>query len=285
MAFGHGTDNAADEAFRLVTDALGDAPPSKAAKERLEALLERRIAGRVPVPYLTGVSWFGDLPLTVTMDVVIPRSPIGEVLADGARPWLAGAPRRVLDLCCGSGALGIAAALRFPGAVADLADVDPAAVAVAQTNVERMGVAERARVVRSDLFAALAGRRYDLILCNPPYVPAAELDAAPPEHRHEPRAGLDGGADGLAVWRRIVQDLPRHLAPGGALLGEAGNVAAAFDAAFPELGAIWLDLARAEPQAVGFGVFVAPSRERGRLARMEDSPLSASRMRADARVS
>ena len=192
--------------------------------------------------------------------VVIPRSPIALALATGLAPWLAKPPRRMLDLCCGSGALGLIAARVFPGAHVDLADSDPTALALARENVAKSGaaVARRTRVVQSDLFADLRHQRYDLILCNPPYVPTAELDAAPPEFHHEPRPGLDGGPDGLAVWRRIVPLVDAHLAEGGVLLGEAGNIGAAFDRAFPALGTVWLDIEGAEPQADGgFGVFLS----------------------------
>ena len=264
VAFGHGTDNARDEAFRLVAHA-GDAA-------ELEALLCRRIEQRVPLPYLTGAARFAGMRLAAGPGVVIPRSPIAEVLATGVRPWLAQTPRRVLDLCCGGGALGLAAARTFPQAMIDLAEVDAAALGLARANTARLGeaVARRVRVMRSDLFAALAGTRYDLILCNPPYVPTAELDAAPAEFHHEPRFGLDGGADGLAVWRRIVPQLDAHLTAAGVLVGEAGNIGQAFDRAFPELRAIWLDLADAEPQADGgYGVFVTTNALRRRMPKAE----------------
>ena len=258
VVFGHGTNNAADEAYRLVTDTLHGAALSEPAQQRLEAQLTRRIEERVPVPYLTGTAWFGDLRLRVAPGVMIPRSPIGAVLADGMRPWLEREPKRVLDLCCGCGALGIAAALKFPNARVDLADIAPAALALAEHNASLAGVSERTTVIASDLFAGLNGHRYDLILCNPPYVPTAELDAVAAEFRHEPHLGLHGGSDGLALWRRIVAELPRHLAADGVLLGEAGNIAPAFDCAFRQLGAIWLHLDDAETQADGSsGIFVA----------------------------
>ena len=272
VAFCHGTSNARDEAFRLVIDALGDGQLTATAQRRLERMLTRRIDDRVPVPHLTGRAWLGDVAFDVCAQTMIPRSPIAEVLVAGVEPWL-NAPRRILDLCCGVGALGILAALVFPDAEVDLADIDPAALALARDNARKVGVAARTRVVASDLFENLGenlrpasagscrspGRdRYDLILCNPPYVPTAELDAAPPELRHEPRCGLDGGDDGLRVWRRIVAGLDEQLTESGVLVGEAGNVASAFDAAFPHLGAVWLDLQQAERQADGsFGVFVA----------------------------
>lgn len=267
IVFGHGTANAADEAYRLVTDTLRGAALTDRARQLLDAALTRRIAERLPVPYLTGTAWFGDLRLRVAPGVMIPRSPLGAVLADGVTPWRAGAPKRVLDLCCGCGALGIAAALKFSDARVDLVDIDAAALAVAADNARRAGVSARTTVIASDLFAGVAGRRYDLILCNPPYVPSAQLDAAPAEFQHEPRLGLDGGADGLALWRRIVAGLHAHLAGDGVLLGEVGGLAYPFDRAFPHLGAIWLAIDGAEVQADGnAGVFVASPALGQRLA-------------------
>lgn len=260
LAFGHGTNNAFDEAVRLVADSGAHTKPA------LRSLLAKRIDDRVPVPYLTGVAWLAGIRFAIRAGVVIPRSPLAQALTSSLRPWLANPPRRVLDLCCGSGALGLVAAHMFPDAEVDLVDADATAIAVAKENAASVGaaIANRIRVIESDLFAALEGERYDLILCNPPYVPTAELDAAPPEFHHEPRHGLDGGADGLAVWRRIVPQFQAHLRRGGVLLGEAGNIGQAFDRAFPELRAVWLDLDAAEPQADGgFGVFVSAPALRG----------------------
>ena len=260
MAFGHGTGNARDEAWRLVTGTLRGRPLTPALQRELETLLVRRIDERIPVPYLTGEAWFGDLRLGITAGVMIPRSPIGEVVARRVRPWLTVEPERILDLCCGCGCLGIAAAHVFPGAAVDLVDDDPVAVAAARMNVRNtdQAVATRMEVVASNLFENLAGRRYDLVLCNPPYVPTADLDAVPEEFHHEPRHGLDGGADGLTVWRRIIARVGEHLAPDGVLVGEVGSLGATFDETFPHLGAVWVDLEQAEPQAGGgFGVFVA----------------------------
>ena len=260
LVFGHGTDNARDEAWRLVTGVLrgGRLTPRRLAD--LEALLRRRIEDRMPVPYLTGEAWIGDLRFRVPPGVMIPRSPIGEVLANRVRPWLDREPRRILDLCCGSGCIGIAAAYVFRDAGVDLVDDDDTAVAASRENVRNAdpAISFRIEVVASDLFENLGGRRYDLVLCNPPYARTGELDSAAREFHHEPRHGLDGGADGLAVWRRIVDDIDTYLNPGGILLGEAGGLSREFDAAFPQLHAVWLDLERAEPQrGGGFGVFVS----------------------------
>lgn len=260
VVFGQGTDNARDEAWRLVTGFLRGSRLTQRRVAELEALLRRRIEDRIPVPYLTGEAWFGDLRLRIPPGVMIPRSPIGEVLANRIRPWVDDEPGRVLDLCCGSGCIGIAAAYVFRGAKVDLVDDDERATAAARENVGNAdtAISRRIEVVASDLFENLGGRRYDLVLCNPPYAVTDELDRAAREFHHEPRHGLDGGADGLAVWRRIVGDIGSHLNPGGVLVGEAGGLSREFDAAFPQLHAVWVDLERAEPQpGGGFGVFVS----------------------------
>jgi len=260
VVFGHGTDNAQDEAWRLVTGVLRGNRLTPRRVAELEALLRRRIEDRVPVPYLTGEAWYGDLRLRIPPGVMIPRSPIGEVLARRVRPWLDREPHRILDLCCGSGCIGIAAAHVFPGAKVDLVDDDDRAVDAARENVRDIApaISSRIEVVASDLFENLGGRRYDLILCNPPYALTSELDNAAREFHHEPRHGLDGGVDGLAVWRRVVDGVGSRLNPGGVLVGEAGGLSREFDAAFPQLSAVWVDLERAQPQpGGGFGVFVS----------------------------
>lgn len=260
VVLGHGTDNPWDEAWRLVTGVLRGRRLAPPLAVELEAMLRRRIEDRVPVPYLTGEAWFGDLSLRIPPGVMIPRSPIAEVLATRVHPWLEREPGRVLDLCCGSGCIGIAAAHVFRRAKVDLVDDDDRAIAAACANVRNTdpAMSSRIEVVASDLFANLRRRRYDLVLCNPPYALTADLDNAAPEFHHEPRHGLDGGADGLAVWRRVVGDIGPHLNPGGVLVGEAGSLSREFDVAFPQLHAVWLDLERAEPQpGGGFGVFVS----------------------------
>ena len=268
VVFDHGTANARDEAWRLVTGVLRGRRLTPGLASDLEALLRRRIEDRVPVPYLTGEAWFGDLRLRALPGVMIPRSPIAEVLAKRVHPWLDREPGRILDLCCGSGCIGIAAAYVFWDATVDLVDDDDRAVAAAQENIRNTdpAVSSRIEVIASDLFESLGGRCYDLVLCNPPYALTAELDAAAHEFQHEPRHGLDGGADGLAVWRRVVDDIGAHLNPGGILVGEAGRLSREFDAAFPQLRAVWVDLERAAPQpGGGFGVFVSTGIDQGQM--------------------
>ena len=265
VAFGQGTHDAESDAAALVDGYLvgsgvaeGQTVPEE-VEAALEALLARRIGDRSPAAHLTGVAWFAGETWQVPPDVMIPRSPIGEALRGGLSPWLRHEPEAVLDLCCGCGCLGLVAASAFPAAQVDLADIDNLALAAARRNLAlRPHLTDRVRIVQSDLFESLDGCRYDLVICNPPYVASAELARVPAEFRHEPRLGLDGGDDGLAVWRRIIADLAHHLRPNAVLLGEAGGASARFDAAFPHLGAIWLDLPHAEQQADGtYGVFVA----------------------------
>jgi len=252
VAFGHGTDNAWDEARWLVLGALHlpfdspdwvlDARLGAPEREQLARLLRRRIAERMPTAYLLGEAWFAGLRFRVDPAVLIPRSPIAELIASGCEPWLDGRePLRILDLCCGSGCIGIAAALAWPRAQVDLADVSPAALVLAHANVALHGVGERVRVVESDLFAALAGEAYDLILSNPPYVDAADLAALPAEFLHEPRLGLAAGDDGLDIARRIIAEAPGHLGSAGLLVMEVGNSADALEAAFPDLPFLWPD--------------------------------------------
>ncbi len=265
VAFGQGTHDARSDAAALVDGYLlglglsNDATLPAGAEQELEQLLARRIGDRLPVAHLTGVAWFAGETWHVPPDVMIPRSPIGEALRGGLSPWLRDEPEAILDLGCGCGCLGLVAANVFPGAEVDLADIDASALVAARTNLAaRPHLTERVRIVQGDLFASLGGRRYDLVICNPPYVASAELARVPAEFHHEPRRGLDGGDDGLTVWRRILADLPRHLKPNADLLGEAGSASEWFDTAFPHLGAIWLDLPHAEQQADGtYGVFVA----------------------------
>ncbi len=209
--------------------------------------------------------------------VLIPRSPVAELIATRCEPWIDGRePRRILDLCCGSGCIGIAAALAWPDAEVVLSDISPAALALARENVALHGVGERVRVVESDLFAALGGEIFDLILSNPPYVDAADMDALPAEFRHEPRLGLAAGEDGLDIARRILAEAPAHLVPEGLLVLEVGNSADALEQAFPQLPFLWPDFehgghgialihARGDPRAPPRAVTIA-RRGAGRAA-------------------
>lgn len=261
LVYGHGTDNALDEAFQLVLWVLKlpfnlperyfAAALTAAESETVRALLQARIATRKPAAYLTGEAWFAGLPFDVDERVLVPRSPMAELIEAGFSPWLAEAPGAILDLCTGSGCIGIACALAFPDAAVDLADVEAAALVLCERNVQRHGLGKRVRVLRGDLFAAVGQARYDLILANPPYVPAAECDALAPEYANEPRVALDGGPDGMDFVARILRGAPAHLTEHGTLVCEIGGSRNEFEARFPGFTGLWPDFARG-----GDGVFV-----------------------------
>lgn len=262
LFFGHGTDNALDEATNLVLFAL-HLPPDLPAMYRdcrlteveraaVAELLERRIVERKPAAYLTHRAWFAGLEFHVNEDVLVPRSPLAELVEAGFDPWVDPEQvRRVLDLCTGSGCIGIAAAVHLPDTQVDLADISEAALAVASLNVALHGLGERVRVLQSDLFAELAGERYDVIVSNPPYVSAAELAALPPEYHREPRLGLLAGESGLEVALRILCEAPAHLVDGGILVVEVGSAAQELEQRFPDLPFLWLEFERG-----GEGVFL-----------------------------
>lgn len=252
LVFGHGTTNARDEAAWLLCHVLrvdfGDfrsaqeRVPGAAEARRIEALAERRIATRAPLAYVLGEAWLQGHRFHVDSRVIVPRSHIAEVVPDGLRAWLPrSGPRRILDLCTGSGCLAVLAARAYPRARVDASDVSAAALAVARRNVAAYRLGRRVRLVRSDLFAALGPARYDLILCNPPYVPARAMRRLPPEYRHEPSLALGSGADGLDFVRRLLAEARRHLPPRGVLVVEVGDGRRAVERAFPRLPLTWLE--------------------------------------------
>ncbi len=258
--FGHGTDNARDEAAELVFWAAGlphelgaDAYPrplAARAAARVQRVLERRVAERVPLAYLTHRAFFAGMELYVDERVLVPRSPIAELALQRFAPW---APRRVgriLDIGTGSGAIALACAAAFPRARVDAADVSSAALAVCRRNVRRLGFERRVTPVRANHFEGLADR-YDIIVSNPPYVTAAEMRRLPREYRHEPALGLAAGRDGLDSVRVILAGARRHLRPGGILVVEVGNGERAVERAFPRLPFVWPHIAMG-----GGGVFV-----------------------------
>jgi len=250
VSFGQGTTNAFDEAAWLVLwrlglplDALDDVaerPVDDARLAAVDTLIAQRIQSRLPAAYLTGEAWLQGVPFTVDARTIVPRSLIAEVLADGTiDAWLHGAPARVLDLCTGNGSLAVLAALRWPAAAVDAADVSADALQVAQINVERHDLGERIALHRADGFGTLHDR-YDLILCNPPYVNAQSMAALPPEFRAEPALALAGGDDGMDFVRRLLREAAAHLLPQGVLVLEIGHEREHFAAAFARLDAIGL---------------------------------------------
>jgi ribosomal protein L3 glutamine methyltransferase len=243
LHYGHGSDNAHDEAAWLVLRGLGlpfdadlDAPATDL--RRIEKLAQRRIRQRIPLAYLLKEAWLAGQPFHVDERVIVPRSHIAGMLS--TPPLSRRRPSRILDLCTGSGCLAILAARAFPSASVDAIDISPDALAVARKNVVRHRLGRRVRLVRSDLFAALGTARYDLILSNPPYVGSPAMRTLPPEYRHEPRLALSGGRDGLDLVARIVGEAPAHLEVGGMLICEIGDGRSAVRRRFPGLRLEWL---------------------------------------------
>ena len=266
LVYGHGTDNALDEAVFLVTRALHlphdlpaaylDARLTREEREQVIGLLRRRYLERIPAAYLVREAWFADLPFHVDERVLIPRSPIAELIREGYAPWIdPDRVRRVLDLCTGSGCIAIATAVWLPGTEVDATELSGEALAVAQINVERHGVADRVHLHQADLYPAGSGD-YDIIVSNPPYVDAAEMAALPPEYRHEPVLGLAGGEDGLALVHRILAGAAERLTDNGILIVEVGNSAAALLAAYPQVPFLWPEFERG-----GGGVFLLTAEE------------------------
>lgn len=260
VALGHGSDNAWDETVYLVLHALHlpldtlepflDARVLDEERNRVLDLIDRRVTERVPAAYLTNEAWLRGHRFYVDARVIVPRSPIAELLDEGLSPWVqdAQAVDSVLDMCTGSGCLAILSALAFPYAQVDAVDVSPDALEVARRNVDDYGLADRLALHQSDLFDSLPERQYDVIVCNPPYVNSGSMDVLPQEYRHEPQLALAGGADGMDLVRRILQAAPRYLSENGVLVLEIGHERDFFEAAFPELSPVWLDTEQASDQ-------------------------------------
>ncbi len=260
LSFGHGSDNAWDEAAYLLLHTLHlpldtlepylDARVLPEERERFLKLLERRITERIPAAYLTGEAWLQGHRFVVDPRVIVPRSPISELLSDGLAPWVAEPDEIdfVLDLCTGSGCLAILAALAFPNAQVDAVDLSEHALEVADQNIELSGLDGRIATHCSDLFDQLPQCEYKLIICNPPYVNNHSMEHLPPEYRHEPTEALAGGDDGMDLIRRLLDEAPAFLAPEGMLVLEIGNEYQNFIEAFPTLDPVWLSTENTEDQ-------------------------------------
>ena len=251
VSFGHGTANAFDEAAWLVLwklglplddlDGVAERVLAPAEIAALDAFVGERIASRKPAAYLTGEAWLQGVPFTVDERAIVPRSLIAEVLADGViDAWMPAGTERVLDLCTGNGSLAVLAAMAWPEVAVDAADLSADALAVAALNLERHGLRERVRLLQGDGLAAVGDARYDLILCNPPYVNEASMQALPAEFRAEPRLALAGGADGMDFIRGLLAAAPAHMTDDAVLVLEIGHERAHFEAAFPRLEVAWL---------------------------------------------
>jgi len=252
LTFGHSHDNAIDEATHLVLSsvhlppslppAYGNARLTAEEKNGVLALVERRIKTREPVAYLVGEAWFAGMPFKSDRRALVPRSPIAELIEDGFSPWLDGREvERALDLCTGSGCIGIAMAAHNPHWHVDIADISDDALALARENIALHQLEAHVRAIRSDLFDGLRGERYDLIVSNPPYVTDAEYAALPGEYAHEPKLGLAAGADGLDIALRILRDAPDHLTDDGLLIVEVGESERAIEALLPEVPFVWIE--------------------------------------------
>ncbi len=267
LFFGHGTDNAWDEAVVLVShclslpadlaqktsDMLFQSRLTSFEKANIYDLLEKRIESREPLPYLTNQAWFCGLPFYTDKRVLIPRSPIAELIQDGFSSWLTQPPQLIMDLCTGGGCIAIAMAYAFPSAQVDALDISEDALAVANENILAHGLEERVFAIQSDVYSSVQGQKYDLIVANPPYVDAEDMADLPQEFLHEPALALAAGDDGLDIVETILRQATQHLTPQGWLFVEVGNSLVHMEQRFPGLEVEWIEFANG-----GDGVFAVP---------------------------
>lgn len=267
LHYGHGTDNAEDEAIQLVLFAAGldyeaeetalSVELPEAARHKAIELIGRRIVERKPAPYLTGIAHYGGLKFQVDERVLVPRSSILELIEAGFHPWLAEQePERMLDLCTGSGCLAILCALAFPHARVDATDISEGALEIAAANLRLHGLTDRVRLHRADVFEGLPRAAYDLIISNPPYVGTEEMATLPEEYRHEPTLGLEAPEEGLAIVRRILERAPDYLAQDGLLVVEVGNSEGPVYERWPDMPLTWVEFERSEG-----GVFIISAQD------------------------
>ncbi len=273
LFYGHGTDNAWDDAFHLISYALSipiesydilEARLTIEERQNIVQLIDERINTRKPVPYITHRAWFAGIDFYVDERVLVPRSPISELIENQFEPWIGDTPSRILDLCTGSGCIGIACALAFPDAIVDAVDYDENALEVAKINVARYELEDQVNVIHSDLFTQLNDQKSDIIVTNPPYVSNEEISQLPKEFQHEPKMGLYGyGADGLDIVQKILKNAPKHLNPQGILICEVGMSEAQLIERYPTVPFTWIEF-----QLGGQGVFVLT---REQLQQYQDS--------------
>lgn len=281
LCFGHSYDNALDEATQLTLHALslphdlspvyGGARLTASEKARVLALFARRISERVPACYITGEAWFAGLAFKSDPRALVPRSPIAELIESGFEPWLGGMEvTRALDLCTGSGCIALAMAHYQPQWQVDGVDLSDSALALASENAAALGLASSVRLLQGDLFAPVAGKRYQLIVSNPPYVTVDEVAALPEEYRHEPELGLIAGDDGLDLALRILRDAPDHLEPGGLLIVEVGESERALSRLLPEVPLDWIEF-RVGPMGVLATTREVLEQHAGRIRELADA--------------
>ncbi|ELE5024813.1 50S ribosomal protein L3 N(5)-glutamine methyltransferase [Vibrio fluvialis] len=261
LFYGHGTDNAWDEAVQLILPTLYlpiDVPPHVlnsrlTSSERLRVVerVIKRIKDRTPVAYLTNKAWFCGLEFFVDERVLVPRSPIGELIQAQFEPWLVNEPTRIMDLCTGSGCIAIACAHAFPDAEVDAIDISADALQVAEQNIQDHGLEQQVFPIRSDLFRDLPKEQYDIIVTNPPYVDQEDMNSLPDEFKHEPELGLAAGTDGLKLVRRILANAPHYLTEKGILVCEVGNSMIHLMDQYPHIPFTWLEFENG-----GHGVFL-----------------------------